>query len=203
MRVALPLATLACATAFVSIAACGGRVDDGNGTSGTSGAGGPSQRPSPVPAPGATDPAAPRPGASGLYVPDDKQCARGSADSASVVLRPRDSLEDVAVVELSVAQECTGLGGEYLLARDLHSSRRFWLGGHGCGSTKLLYGLATTFGVVRYMNTSSVLTIPAGVCVSFPGEDADEAITTATKIRAVASFATQSEAEAFARSVAR
>jgi hypothetical protein len=136
-------------------------------------------------------------------VPDDAYCARASRGRAREALRPTDASEDVAVVTLSVAQECTGLGGEYLLAVDVKTANKYWLGGHGCASTKVLTALPSVFGVVRYMNTSSVLTIPPNVCVSFPGEDPTASLTTPTKVRAVGLFDSRDEAEAFAASVRR
>lgn len=186
------VASLAC-----SVWACGGRIEaEESGAVTTPGTTSP-----PEPAPPTNRTAAPQ--AAGLFVPDDEYCARASRNASTSAgdLRPRSNVEDVAVVAVSVAQECSGLGGEYLLARDLHGPQKYWLGGHGCGATKLLSKLNGAFGVVRYMSTSSVLTIPAHVCVSFPGEDPDQPLVTPTKIRAIALFETQADAEAFASSV--
>jgi hypothetical protein len=116
-------------------------------------------------------------------------------------MRPHSTFEDLAVVELGFAEECTNLGGEYILARDLHADRKYWLGGHGCGATKLLFDAPKAYGVIRYVNTSSVLTIPAGVCVAFPGDDPGHSIWTPTKVRALARFESQDAAEAYAAEI--
>jgi hypothetical protein len=137
----------------------------------------------------------------GFYVPDDRLCARASGDTTTNDMRPQSSTEDLAVVELGFAEECTNLGGEYILARDLHADRKYWLGGHGCGATKLLFDAPKAYGVIRYMNTSSVLTIPAGVCVAFPGDDPGHSIWTPTKVRALARFENQDAAEAYAAEI--
>lgn len=207
-KLASLLAFAATATAAaLGGSACGGRIEatDGERTSETTFPGATSpQPPSRAPAPPPTGKPAPAPPASELFVPDDQYCVRASRENASTALRPRDSSDQIAVVSVSVAEECTGAGGTYLLARDLEApENKYWLGGHACQSSKLLSGLTSTFGVARYTNTSSVLTIPAHACVSFPGEGSGQESVTPTKIRAVALFETQAEAEAFAAAVRR
>lgn len=103
--------------------------------------------------------------------------------------------EAIAVVELFYQDECTGLGGQHILAREIDGFRSFWLGGHGC---RLLDPLPTgpRFGVVRYNQTAALFRISPDVCIGFP--DREPGATSDVSTRALAAFATLSDARAFA-----
>lgn len=121
-------------------------------------------------------------------------------ETAATALTPVESGEEVAVVEIAYAEECTGLGGQYILARELEGSRSYWLGAHGCNFLAAgLVGDATAFGVLRYRITAALFTIPVGVCVGFPGEP--DGVSSDSRVEAVAVFPTLEAATLFAKSI--
>jgi hypothetical protein len=145
----------------------------------------------------ATDPATQ---ATALYLADPRSsCATpASLDTVTTELHPARN-EDTAVVELSVAEECTNLGGQWLLGRDVHRAEsKFWLGGHGCRTVPFAADGSARYGVLVYTPTDHIGTIPPSVCVSFPGNAPGSSSASPTYVRALATFATLTEAEAFA-----
>lgn len=184
MRRALLLSVF---SALVGIASsgCGGRIEsDGSGPSGAT----------------ATDPAEQ---ATALYTADPRSsCATpASLDAVATELRPA-GFEETAVVELSVAEECTGLGGQWLLGRDVRrASQKFWLGGHGCRTVPVAEDGSARFGVLVYWPTDSISVLPAGACLSFPGNAPGTSSMSPTRVRALATFATLAQAEAFERTL--
>jgi hypothetical protein len=170
---------------FVLLAssACGGRVE-GDGSPPSTGA-------------------EPSTQATALYVADPRSsCATpASLDAVTTELRPA-RFEETAVVELSVAEECTNLGGQWLLGRDVHrASSKFWLGGHGCRTVPFAVDGSARYGVLVYVPTDRVGIIPPGVCVSFAGNAPGTSSASPTDVRAIAAFATLAQAEAFARTL--
>jgi hypothetical protein len=163
--------------------ACGGRVEDDGG--------GPTH---------AVDAATQ---ATALYTADPKSACPtpASLDAVATELRPA-SFEETAVVELSVAEECTNLGGQWLLGRDVkRASDKFWLGGHGCRSVPFAVDGSARYGVLVYVPTDSVAIVPPDVCVSFPGNAPRTSSASPTHVRAMATFATLAQAEAFAQTL--
>ena len=137
---------------------------------------------------------------SALYVADEGCAKEVAAETAATTLTPVESGEAVAVVEIAYADECTGLGGQYILAREVDGSRSFWLGNHGCNFLAVgLVGSATAFGVLRYRVTAALFTIPVGVCVGFPGEP--DGLSSDSRVEALAVFPTLEAAERFARDI--
>ena len=104
------------------------------------------------------------------------------------------------VVDLAFAQECTGAGGQYLLAREIDGFRAFWVGAHACqfaeGGTNA-FGIV--YGVVRYRLTAGLQEIPPEVCVGFPDEP--PGLQTDATTLAIAVFEQLSEAQAFEASL--
>jgi len=137
---------------------------------------------------------------SALYVADDGCAKEAAAETAATALKPGESGEEIAVVEIAYAEECTGLGGQYILAREVDGSRSFWLGNHGCNFlTPGLVGSATTFSVLRYRATAALFTIPSGVCVSFPGEP--DGFSSDSRVEALAVFPTREAAKLFTEGI--
>lgn len=136
-----------------------------------------------------------------LYVPDGGGCADEKPISAAVdVMTPAGSGEEIAVVDITFAEECTDLGGQYVLARDLDGVKRYWLGGHGCQFLEQVVNeVGLVYGVVRYQVTAGISQIPADVCVGFPDET--PGLETDATTLAIAVFETQSGAQAFADSL--
>ncbi|MDC3957636.1 hypothetical protein KEG38_27505 [Polyangium jinanense] len=133
-----------------------------------------------------------------LFVPDGEGCAtRPPLDTAAAVLAPGDTGDEIAVTDIYFTEECTGAGGQYVLAREIDGFRYFWLGGHAC---YFVEGLASetglVFGVVRYRMTAGISEIPAHVCVAWPGEP--DGLQTYAKTSAIALFEQLEEAKAFA-----
>lgn len=101
---------------------------------------------------------------------DERSClepdATVTAERATTLRDPRDAL---AVAEVLLLEECTGLGGSWVIGREVAGSRTFAIGGHGCRLwTSPPVG---AFAVVRYRDTDEVFSTPPGACVAFPGED--------------------------------
>ncbi len=137
---------------------------------------------------------------SALYVANEGCAKEVAAETATTALTPVESGEEVAVVEIAYAEECTGLGGQYILAREVDGSRSFWLGSHGCYFLAPgLVGGATTFGVLRYRPTAALFTIPVGVCVSYPGEP--DGFSSDSRVQALAVFPTVEAATRFAEGI--
>ena len=137
---------------------------------------------------------------SALYVADEGCAKEVAAETAATALTPVEGGDEVAVVEIAYAEECTGLGGQYILAREVEGSRSYWLGNHGCNFLAPgLVGDTTTFGVLRYNITAALFTIPAGVCISFPGEP--DGLSSDSRVKALAVFPTLEAAALFARDI--
>jgi hypothetical protein len=161
-------------------AGCGGRVHLPSGDAGVA-------VPGPVPEPVA------------VYVAEPGCGEERAIETAEEALSTEES-GTIAVVELSFAEECTGAGGQYILARDVDGSREFWIGGHACYFLSSGPGQppawAPAFGVLRYEQTAGLFQISPDVCVGFPGQP--PGATTDAQTRAIAVFATLEEARAFA-----
>ncbi|MDC3957633.1 hypothetical protein KEG38_27490 [Polyangium jinanense] len=169
------IARFLCASLCLLAAACGGVVVD--------------------PAPEA------QPKAVQLFVPVGDGCAtQPPLDTAADVITPGDTGDEIAVTDIYFTAECTGAGGQYVLAREIDGFRYFWLGGHGC---QLGEGLASAtglvFGVVRYRFTAGISEIPPDLCVAWPGEP--DGLQTDARISAVALFEQLEEAKQFAASL--
>jgi hypothetical protein len=88
----------------------------------------------------------------------------------------------VALVEVFFTAECTGVGGDYVLARELEGSRSYWLGGRGCAFLDEGELGETAFGVLWAEVSAGLATIDPGLCVGFPGEDGLESDAGVTKL---------------------
>lgn len=148
------------------------------------------------------DPTAPagQPAAVAVYAPDGEGCVDSLPVSDAAEAVTPDSGEEVAVVDLAFAQECTNAGGQYLLAREIDGFRSFWVGAHACqfaeGGTN---SFGIVYGVVRYRITAGIQEIPPDVCVGFPDEP--PGVQTDATTVAIAVFEQLSEAQAFAASL--
>jgi hypothetical protein len=107
--------------------------------------------------------------------------------------------EEIAVVDLAFVSECSGLGGDYLIGREVGGTRMFWLGGHGCEFFDDTFGPGLVYGVVRYAQTAALFQTPEGVCVSWPGEP--EPVQSSSSTFAIAVFETLGGAQSFAASL--
>lgn len=133
----------------------------------------------------------------------DRCPAATATTRASEILKKEYASEEIAVVAITYEDECTGLGGQYILASDVSAPRqRYFLGAHGCSEWTFDKGssAAPAWGVLRYQVTDSIQKIPAGVCVGNATNQAQGIITSAG-VRGIALFTSRSSAETFARSV--
>ncbi len=127
-----------------------------------------------------------------------------STARANEVLTKEYAQEDIAIVSVTYEDECTGAGGQYILANDLYQPRqRFFLGNHGCNNwtfSKQSKDAVPAWGVLRYFSTSAQQKIPAGVCI---GNEANRAkgITTESAVMGIALFTSRAGAESFARTM--
>ena len=104
--------------------------------------------------------------------------------------------EAIAVVELFYRDECTGAGGQHILAREITGFRRFWIGAHACRALATPLPEGPRFGVVRYNQTAALFHLSPDVCIGFPDEP--PGATSDVTTRAIAVFATLSDARTFA-----
>lgn len=126
------------------------------------------------------------------FVMDRSSCTTGITPSAQAATTLDDG-DELAVAEIHFVEECTGAGGTWVLGRDVHSHRRFFLGEHGCRLWES--PPAGQYGVVRHRQTAALFLTPEGVCVAFPG---DERLQTDQSTSGFVVFATRAEAESFA-----
>lgn len=147
---------------------------------------------------------APAPAALALYVSTQDGCAEPRpVSTATAELTPQDSGQGVDVVELFHQDECTGAGGQHIIARSLEDGfSEYWLGGHACYFFSTPGGplpASPAFGVIRYNSTAALFQLPPELCLGFPGEP--YGLETSLITEAVGVFATLDGAQAFAASV--
>ncbi|MEZ4293897.1 MAG: hypothetical protein R3B70_02890 [Polyangiaceae bacterium] len=144
-----------------------------------------------------TTPTGPAPLPFALYVRNEQACPEEHpATEALTTLSTAGTTDETVVVEVAFAAECTGAGGDYVLAREVGSTGEMWIGEHACwvfDSWPPPEGIY--FGVARYSQTAALFSIPEGVCVTFPGEL--EPPTSDVIARAIAVFSSLDEAFAF------
>lgn len=99
-----------------------------------------------------------------LWVFEMSRCPMAANE---VALKPSAG-ERVFAVEVRAQEECSGLGGEWLIGRELDARRDVMLGGHGCFFVprELLTKSSQTFGVVRVAQMAGVLRAPEGWCIN-------------------------------------
>lgn len=131
-----------------------------------------------------------------LFAPDGAGCVASPDLDQAASLMARQSGQGIAVVDIVFALECTNLGGDYVLGREIGGTRMFWLGGHGCSFLTTTFGPGLVYGVVRYTQTAALFQISSDVCVGFP-DQAPGAQTDVTT-EAIALFERLEEAQAFA-----
>jgi hypothetical protein len=135
-----------------------------------------------------------------LYVPDGAGCVEDRAASEAADVLAPEAGDAIAVTDIAFAEECTGAGGQYVMAQEIDGFRYFWLGGHACYFVDQISSSAgLVFGVVRYAQTAGLLDVPADVCVGWPGEP--PGLQTDAMTKAIAVFETLEEARAFAEAL--
>jgi hypothetical protein len=136
-----------------------------------------------------------------LHGRDERGCPSSLpiADAART-MESKQFGEAVAVVELFYQEECTGAGGQYILAREVDGFRSFWIGAHACWSLVMPLPEGPRFGVVRYNQTAALFRISEDVCIGFP--DAPPGASTDVTTRAIAVFKSLADARAYGASLA-
>jgi hypothetical protein len=112
-------------------------------------------------------------------------------------LRPQNAFDPVLLVKTKAAAECSGLGGEYLIGREIDSSRDYFVGGHGCSFLEpaLRDQLeAEYWGLALVSQTAALFHTPEGWCITSLG--GDEPVTSDSKVRAWALYESESAARA-------
>lgn len=127
------------------------------------------------------------------FVLDRAACTTGVQPSAEAATAKEDASDLISVAEITFVDECTGLGGNWIIGRDIVSDRRFFLGAHGCR----LWSSppAGTHAVVRHRQTAAMFHTPSGACVAFDGE---ESVSSDQSTSGLVVFATLGDAKAFA-----
>jgi hypothetical protein len=134
---------------------------------------------------------------SALYATGEGGCAVVvPITSTAIEMESKQFGESVAVVELFYQDECTGAGGQYILAREVDGFRSFFIGAHACWSLPSPLPTGPGFGVVRYNQTAGLFHVSPDVCIGFP--DRPPGLQTDVTTRAIAVFETLSDARAFA-----
>lgn len=97
-----------------------------------------------------------------LYVFEQSRCVMQTTKEA---LKPASG-DRVFAVEFRAQEECSGLGGEWFIGRELDARRDVMLGGHGCFFIpgELRTKSSTSFGVVRV--ATGRVTAPASWCLT-------------------------------------
>lgn len=135
-----------------------------------------------------------------LHNRDERGCpALVPVANAATEMESKQFGEAIAVVELFYQDECTGAGGQYILARELGGFRTFWIGAHACWALTSPLPVGPRFGVVRYNQTAGIFHISEDVCIGFPDEPPGARTDVTT--RAIAVFETLADARAFAASL--
>lgn len=145
-------------------------------------------------------PVDPPPPPTALYVRDGDCGFEAPVRDAMVQLtRVPDSGDVVVVAELAFADECTGAGGQHLLARAIDGSGMMWIGSHACYFFDWeLVGSGVYAGVVR-ARPSQPQQISEQVCIEFPGVPGPPS--TDVDAMAIAVFDSLDDAAAFAATV--
>lgn len=112
---------------------------------------------------------------------------------ADLTPMPSDGL---ALVRFRAQGECSGAGGEWLIGREVGSSRDFFVGEHACYFfPELLRDSAVErFGVVRFSQTAALFHAPTGWCIT--NANGMEPVTTDSKSLAWGVYATEAGARA-------
>lgn len=132
-------------------------------------------------------------GAPPTFVMARDTCSTGVQPSADAALAKADSSEAISVAEIRFIDECSGLGGHWIIGRDISSDRKFFLGAHGCR----LWSSppAGSYAVVRHAQTAGISFTPSGVCIRFDGEDS---VRTDQSTSGIVVFTALEDAKAFA-----
>lgn len=135
-----------------------------------------------------------------LYVAVPSSCPEARpVETAPAELAPPEQGDDVAVVELYYRDECTGLGGQHIIAHDVEGFGDHWLGAHGCYFFPVPSPPEPQYGVVLYNITAAYFEIPPSLCIGFPGEP--PGVTSTYITRAIGVFQKLEDAKAFAASL--
>jgi hypothetical protein len=137
-------------------------------------------------------------GPSALWIADREGCGlEAPVSEAEAVLATDDDGGDVLlVVDLAFIDECTGAGGQHILARTPDGSSEMWLGAHACRffDPSRIDGEVHA-GLVRGEQTAGLQQTSADACVTFPGEVAP--LASSVTVTAIALFGSQAEAKSF------
>ena len=178
---ALPALLAACGTVVVDEDEGGGGgpgtggASASGGSTGSTGASGPGGGASTAITSAASGPVDP-PAPTALFVSDREGCAlEAPVDEAEASLAPAAGSgveEHLLVVELVFADECTGAGGQHVLARAVDGGALMWLGAHACYffEPSLVDGQVHA-GVARVFEDEPTETLDDAVCLAFPGDD--------------------------------
>ncbi len=104
--------------------------------------------------------------------------------------------ERLAVVRFRAVEECSGEGGEWLIGRQIDSSRDYFVGGHACFflPEDLRKPGSTWFGLVRFSQTAGLFRTPEGWCVT--NADGRQPVTTDSRSLAWGVYRTEQLARA-------
>jgi hypothetical protein len=119
-------------------------------------------------------------------------CGKGQPTTDEALAR-QDNSDALAVAEVVLVDACPATAGTWIVAQDLYSHRRFFVGSEGCR----LWSSAPEgrYAVVRHRQTAGLFHGPDSSCVSVEGANA---ITSDQSTHGVVIFLRQEDAEAVA-----
>lgn len=130
-----------------------------------------------------------------LYVDTDSCPESRPVETAYAELSPPEQGDYTALVELYYRDECTGAGGQHIIARAVEDFGDHWLGAHACYFFPVPSPPEPQYGVILYNVTAAIFQLSPDLCIGFPGEP--PGVTSSFITRAIGVFATREDAEAF------
>lgn len=131
-----------------------------------------------------------------LYVDPPSTCPESRpVETAYAELSPPEQGDYLALVEIYYRDECTGAGGQHIIAHADEDASDHWLGAHACYFFPVPPPPEPQYGVLLYNQTAALFHISPDVCIGFPGEP--PGVTSSSIARALAVFETREDAAAF------
>lgn len=129
-----------------------------------------------------------------IYVARGNGCPATGSDTD---MRPAAPANQLLTANVSLQDECSGAGGEWIVAQSVTAAGRLlMLGNHACYYLRPpLQGMTQRlFGVVRFTPNTGSREGPTGWCITAP--DGSEPVRTADTVAAIALFRTREGADA-------
>lgn len=112
-------------------------------------------------------------GSSGVVKEPSLTFYRNEGGCPTIAPPPPAEVDTSFVVQWTLVDECTGAGGQHIVAKDVDGSRQFFIGGHACYSLEpkafpTFPSPPLRYGVLRGRSTAGLHS--AGPCVALPSD---------------------------------